>query len=658
MTKPTDDGGPFRLVAYEPLLDEGLALPCYARAAVPNTYYRALSYIPGDRESGVVAFEPYAPDRPLRLPEPLQREVSVGAAWCDVVLWDGDVFVGDAAEIWSQLASRQAEIAEASPLLLLDLCPQAAPERARLTRTALARVRRLHGAARAQSWRDNIYLRSGVLRLVRKHMGTDVRARDVLVEVDALGRLRVDLPPATSDDAPLDRLNAEIVAYAGAVLEAPCVRLTFGEPEPDELASQSPGVPPLPVFRDTGEVLRRFPNREAVVVVRPHVLALAARTLTDTFPGVLAYPVEVNNLPWTLDILRANGIKRFWVRDALEGAYARAITPDAQLLLENLPEEPKDIRHAYEALGTRTFCIGNHEELERLTAVLADPELELLVKLRSNQPGVVSPRGWASDEAYVPSLLLAARRATQHQMGIALNIGPQQMRPSSYAAAMADAARQIVRAGVMVDIVDVGGGLPSVYPGGISPPLSDYIDAITRAFEEMPVHDETQLWCRPGRALVAESASLLLRMGSTAGEHFTLGDVAAGALRGLRPDPPLPVALHTRGELHAPSVALTALAFTERGVEVGLEGATDMKVLLARASVLEVGMVGAHLFRNGRDLRGVIPDVVGVEDAPMASKFGLAPHHYPGVHLAPPPPRQLSRRPKPNRKKRRRRRKS
>jgi ornithine decarboxylase len=36
--------------------------------------------------------------------------------------------------------------------------------------------------------------------------------------------------------------------------------------------------------------------------------------------------------------------------------------------------------------------------------------------------------------------------------------------PTAFQAAMAQVSRAITRAGVFVDVVDVGGGFPSVYP--------------------------------------------------------------------------------------------------------------------------------------------------------------------------------------------------
>ena len=95
---------------------------------------------------------------------------------------------------------------------------------------------------------------------------------------------------------------------------------------------------------------------------------------------------------------------------------------------------------------------------------------------------------------------------------------------------MAQASRALVRAGVFADVVDVGGGFPSVYPGMVPPDLGDYVAAIDRGFAEMMVHETTELWCEPGRALVAEGSSLLTRVELRKGDALYLNDGAYGSL--------------------------------------------------------------------------------------------------------------------------------
>ena len=88
----------------------------------------------------------------------------------------------------------------------------------------------------------------------------------------------------------------------------------------------------------------------------------------------------------------------------------------------------------------------------------------------------------------------------------------------------------IVEAAVTVDIVDVGGGFPSLYPGMEPPPLEAYFEVIHNAFEALPISYSAELWCEPGRALCAEYASVLVRVEKRRGDELYINDGAYGAL--------------------------------------------------------------------------------------------------------------------------------
>jgi hypothetical protein len=104
------------------------------------------------------------------------------------------------------------------------------------------------------------------------------------------------------------------------------------------------------------------------------------------------------------------------------------------------------------------------------------------------------------------------------------------MSPQAYVQAMERVRAAIVEAAVTVDVIDVGGGFPSVYPGMEPPALEAYFDAIHEAFESLPVSYSSELWCEPGRALCAEYASLLVRVERRRGDELYINDGAYGAL--------------------------------------------------------------------------------------------------------------------------------
>jgi ornithine decarboxylase len=194
------------------------------------------------------------------------------------------------------------------------------------------------------------------------------------------------------------------------------------------------------------------------------------------------------------------------------------------------------IAEAYFDHGVKTFSLDTLEELEKIVRAtskdgVAPTDLNLLVRLRvDNQHAKLSlgaKFGAAPED--VKGLLFAARQAAD-AMGICFHVGSQAMSPSAYADAMTRVRDAIVDAAITVDIVDVGGGFPSNYPGMEPPPLEAYFEVIHSAFEALPISYSAELWCEPGRALCAEYASLLVRVEKRRGNELYINDGAYGAL--------------------------------------------------------------------------------------------------------------------------------
>jgi ornithine decarboxylase len=82
----------------------------------------------------------------------------------------------------------------------------------------------------------------------------------------------------------------------------------------------------------------------------------------------------------------------------------------------------------------------------------------------------------------------------------------------------------------VLDRLDVGGGFPSVYTGAEPAPLSAYIRAISEGVERLPIGERCRLMCEPGRALVAEAESLIVRVNARRGSELFINDGGYGTL--------------------------------------------------------------------------------------------------------------------------------
>jgi ornithine decarboxylase len=376
-------------------------------------------------------------------------------------------------------------------------------------------------------------------------------------------------------------------------------------------------------------VRERSPERP-VALVRPDAVALAARWFQDNFKGDILYAVKANPSPWAIQTLSRAGISAFDVASIAEIEIVRAHAPLARLAFMHPVKSRQAIAAAYFDHGVRTFALDTVAELEKiLEATGRATDLNLIVRLEVETLGaaysLTGKFGAAAHDA--PDLLLAARRATDQLMGVAFHVGSQCMRPTAFPSAMAQASRSLVRAGVFADVVDVGGGFPSVYPGMVPPDLGEYVAAIDRGFAQMMVHETTELWCEPGRALVAEGSSLLARVELRKGDALYLNDGSYGALfDAAHARWPFPVKLHRPDD--DPSGALRAFRFFGPTCDAldAMPGPFWLPEDVREGDFVEIGMLGAYGVAMSSRFNGFgRVETVEVADPPMLSMFGLAP---------------------------------
>jgi ornithine decarboxylase len=383
---------------------------------------------------------------------------------------------------------------------------------------------------------------------------------------------------------------------------------------------------PLDLVRD------RSPERP-VALARPDAVATAARWFQDKFKGDVFYAVKANPSPWVIETLAANGVTSFDVASIPEIELVAQFAPGSRMAFMHPVKSRRAIATAYHDHGVKAFALDTHEELAKiLEATGGATDLTLIVRLAVSADGAAySLSGKFGVETHEASaLLLATRRATKARMGVSFHVGSQCMRPTAFQAAMAQANRAIVRAGVLVDIVDVGGGFPSVYPGMVPPDMADYIDSIDRGFAEMSVHEDTELWCEPGRALVAEASSILTKVELKKGDALYLNDGSYGSLfDAAHTKWPFPVKLFRGEDGEAVEVEGNLRPFRFYGPTCDsldhMPGPFWLPDDVGEGDYVEIGMLGAYGVAMNTRFNGFgDAETVVVEDAPMASMFGLA----------------------------------
>ena len=271
---------------------------------------------------------------------------------------------------------------------------------------------------------------------------------------------------------------------------------------------------------------------QPVTLTRPHAAERAARFFVEKFPGKSLYAVKANPSPALIALLWDSGITHFDVASLSEVRLVRENAPEAVLCFMHPVKAEEAIREAYFDHGVRTFSLDTSEELDKIVrATDGATDLTLCVRIRvsSDHSKLSLASKFGADPADMKQLLIDTRQVAD-ALGICFHVGSQAMTPSAYTEAMERVRAAIVGSGVTVDVVDVGGGFPSVYPGMEPPALAAYFDAIQRAYEDLPVSYSSELWCEPGRALCAEYSSLIVRVEKRRGEELYINDGAYGAL--------------------------------------------------------------------------------------------------------------------------------
>ena len=359
-----------------------------------------------------------------------------------------------------------------------------------------------------------------------------------------------------------------------------------------------------------------------VTLIRPHAARRAARFFVEKFPGKTLYAVKANPSPDLIRILWDSGVTHYDVASIAEVRLVRETLPDATLCFMHPVKAEEAIAEAYFEHGVRTFSLDSMEELHKVSrATRGASDLTLCVRLRVSSEhsklSLASKFGIAPGEA--KELLFAARQVAD-ALGICFHVGSQAMTPDAYAQAMERVRQAIVEAAVTVDVIDVGGGFPSSYPGMEPPPLELYFETIHRAFESLPVSYSAELWAESGRALCAEYSSLIVRVEKRRGDELYINDGAYGALFdaahvGWR----FPVSLLREPDSRAKDMAFSFYGPTCDDLD-HMTGPFMLPADVQAGDYLEIGMLGAYgcAMRTGFNGFGRT-ETVEVTDEPMVS---------------------------------------
>jgi ornithine decarboxylase len=373
------------------------------------------------------------------------------------------------------------------------------------------------------------------------------------------------------------------------------------------------------------DLVRTIQPEGPVACVRPERVGIAVGWFQDNFPGEVLYAVKANPSPWMIDAAYAAGQRWFDVASLNEVELVRARCPGATLAFMHPVKSRHAIREAYFRHDVRIFVLDCEAELRKIIEETKGArDLTLVVRLAvSNTDAGLPLTGKFGVSIEAAPALLRATRAHAAELGVSFHVGSQCMNPDAYCLAMEHASRAIKRAGVTVDVVDVGGGFPSIYPGMEPRPLQSYIDVIADAFEDMPVLMNADLWCEPGRALCAEASSILVKVELVKDDAVYINDGAYGNLfDAAHCRWAFPTRVHrVSGKVSESVRAVKLYGPTCDSIDT-MEGPFALPADIAEGDYIEFGMLGAYGVAMQTRFNGFGETLdVAVRDYPWASLY-------------------------------------
>lgn len=353
--------------------------------------------------------------------------------------------------------------------------------------------------------------------------------------------------------------------------------------------------PALQHFVSIPAMIQALEPDEPVQCIRPHRIAGNATRFLAGFPGTVAYAVKANPHPAVLRTLHHAGVRCFDVASLEEIAATVDACPGAELFFHNPVKSREAIRTAYQRYGVRRFVADHGGELAKLLEE-AGRDVTVLIRVAVRGEAVAqdfsSKFGAENDQAV--SLLRAASDAGV-RTGLAFHLGTHCTDPTAYGRALRQCGEVATRAGVPIDCVSIGGGFPGAYESQALPPLDHYFATIASAWRELALPD-CMLLCEPGRALVADGASVVARVRLRRGDRLFLSDGPSGSLGDLwyqQRDAPLR-AWRTTGAVGGPPAAFRIAGPLAFDCDDDVPGVFSLAAAVQADDWVEIGELGAY----------------------------------------------------------------
>ena len=379
-------------------------------------------------------------------------------------------------------------------------------------------------------------------------------------------------------------------------------------------------------FKTVDDLINQLKPEKPIYCIRKKSIQLASTYFRNKFPGKVLYAVKTNPHPEVLKTIVESGIENFDVASIQEIKDIRAINPNAKCSYMHSVKSRESIKEAYFNYNVKAFSLDTKDELIKIIETTNEAkDLELFVRVAvSNEHAEIDLSTKFGASIPEATALLRLTKQYANKVGLSFHVGSQCMHPISYSKGIADIGNIIRKTKIIPDYINIGGGFPAIYPDLVPQSLDNYFEEIKKGLANLNLEKLPEILCEPGRALVAESGSTIVRVNLRKKQKLYINDGTYGTLFDAgTPNIVYPSRLIKSGK----SISKKLTAFDFYGPTCDsmdyMKGPFLLPNNIKENDYIELGQLGAYGLTFRTQFNGFYSnEIYEVEDEPIMTLYG------------------------------------
>ena len=378
-------------------------------------------------------------------------------------------------------------------------------------------------------------------------------------------------------------------------------------------------------FGGVNELVNTLKPENPVYCIRPNSIKKSIEFFKNNFPGRVLYAVKTNPNEKVIKIIINNGIKNFDVASINEIKLIKKIDDKVKIYFMHTIKSRESIKEAYFKYNIKDFALDSKDELLKIlesTNNAKDLNLYVRIAISNEHAEIDLSRKFGALSSEALGLL---RLCKEHgkRVGLSFHVGSQCMDKISFSKGIAEIGNIIKKTKIIPDVINIGGGFPSVYPDLKPEPLENYLEEIKKGLKNLKLDKMPEIFCEPGRAIVAESGSTIVKVVLRKKQKLYINDGTYGSLfdAGV-PNFVLPSKMITNGRV----VSKKMTSFNFYGPTCDsldyMKGPFLLPNNIKEGDYIELGQLGAYGTTFRTNFNGFYSDAIyQVNDKPILSMY-------------------------------------